>query len=187
LTKARSIAGLRAVFGEVYPDPVRVLSVGPRLDAILENPSQSTWQDYSIEFCGGTHVTNTKEAEQFVLTEETAVAKGIRRISGMTGMKATNIYLQSQQILTKVDALAHAMSTASTSPSSTSSITLPIDSYELELAAIRQQLESEDYAQATKLQCRERLEKIQKAILAEKKKQMMKKVEETMKNVLEVS
>ena len=69
LEEAKKIEGVRAVFGEVYPDPVRVVSVGT---------------DTSVEFCGGTHISNTDEAEAFVLVEETAVAKGIRRITGVT-------------------------------------------------------------------------------------------------------
>jgi alanyl-tRNA synthetase len=69
LAEAQEIDGCRAVFGEVYPDPVRVVTVG---------------DDTSIEFCGGTHISNTAEAEAFVLVEETAVAKGIRRISAVT-------------------------------------------------------------------------------------------------------
>jgi alanyl-tRNA synthetase len=69
LAEAQEIEGVRAVFGEVYPDPVRVVKVG---------------DDCSIEFCGGTHVSNTAEAEAIVLIEETAVAKGIRRITAVT-------------------------------------------------------------------------------------------------------
>lgn len=69
LAEAEKIDGVRAVFGEVYPDPVRVVSVGG---------------DTSVEFCGGTHVSNTQEAEAFVILEETAVAKGIRRITAVT-------------------------------------------------------------------------------------------------------
>ena len=69
LADATSLPGVRAVFGEVYPDPVRVVTIG---------------EDTSIEFCGGTHVSNTNEAEAFVIVEETAVAKGIRRISAVT-------------------------------------------------------------------------------------------------------
>mmetsp|Transcript_6180 Transcript_6180/g.14997 ORF Transcript_6180/g.14997 Transcript_6180/m.14997 type:complete len:283 (-) Transcript_6180:673-1521(-) len=69
LDEAKAIEGVRAVFGEVYPDPVRVVQVG---------------DDCSIEFCGGTHVSNTAEAEAIILVEETAVAKGIRRITGVT-------------------------------------------------------------------------------------------------------
>ena len=69
LADAKAIPGVRAMFGEVYPDPVRVVKVG---------------DDCSVEFCGGTHVSNTADAEAFVLTEETAVAKGIRRITALT-------------------------------------------------------------------------------------------------------
>jgi alanyl-tRNA synthetase len=46
------------------------------------------WAGFSVEFCGGTHISNTKDAQAFVLLEETAVAKGIRRISGITGPEA---------------------------------------------------------------------------------------------------
>ena len=80
---------MRAVFGETYPDPVRVVSVGPTVAALLSDPKQPTWMGHSIEFCGGTHLTNTQEAEAFVIVEETAVAKGIRRVSGVTGAEAT--------------------------------------------------------------------------------------------------
>ena len=73
LTDAKAVPGVRAMFGEVYPDPVRVVSVG---------------EDCSVEFCGGTHIANTAEAEAFVLTEETAVAKGIRRITALTRASA---------------------------------------------------------------------------------------------------
>ena len=69
LADARAIPGVRAMFGEVYPDPVRVVRVG---------------DDCSVEFCGGTHLSNTAEAEAFVLTEETSVAKGVRRITALT-------------------------------------------------------------------------------------------------------
>jgi alanyl-tRNA synthetase len=69
LDEAKQLPGVAAVFGEVYPDPVRVVSVGG---------------DTSVEFCGGTHVKNTREAEAFVILEEGAVAKGIRRITAVT-------------------------------------------------------------------------------------------------------
>merc|ERR1712086_418593 len=60
LEEAKAIDGVRAVFGEVYPDPVRVVQVG---------------DDTSVEFCARTHVSNTAEAEAIVIVEETAVAK----------------------------------------------------------------------------------------------------------------
>jgi alanyl-tRNA synthetase len=86
--QALKIQGLRAVFGEKYPDEVRVLSVGTPVDELLRDPQNPQWRDVSIEFCGGTHVKNTAEIEHFVLVSEEGVAKGIRRIVGMTGPTA---------------------------------------------------------------------------------------------------
>jgi alanyl-tRNA synthetase len=85
LGDAEKISSLRAVFGEKYPDPVRVVSVTDRpITDMLANPQDSTWNEYSVEFCGGTHLTNTKEAEAFVLLSEEGIAKGIRRIVAVT-------------------------------------------------------------------------------------------------------
>lgn len=53
LDDAKKISGLRAVFGEVYPDPVRVIAVGQPVDSLLASPDKDDWLDYSIEFCGG--------------------------------------------------------------------------------------------------------------------------------------
>lgn len=88
LEAAKGINGLRAVFGEVYPDPVRVIAVGQEVGTLLASPEKEEWAKLSVEFCGGTHVRNTEEAQSFVLVEETAVAKGVRRVSGVTGEAA---------------------------------------------------------------------------------------------------
>lgn len=84
LSQASSISGLRCVFGEKYPDPVRVISVGTPVPELLANPTNPAWTTNSIEFCGGTHLSNTSQAEDFVLFEESGIAKGIRRISAFT-------------------------------------------------------------------------------------------------------
>ena len=85
LDNAQKISSLRAVFGEVYPDPVRVVAVSKTpITKILENPEDSEWNQYSVEFCGGTHLSNTKDAKAFVLLQEEGIAKGIRRITGVT-------------------------------------------------------------------------------------------------------
>ncbi len=51
LSQAQEIEGLRAVFGETYPDPVRVVSIGVDVDDLLKNPTNSKWREYSVELC----------------------------------------------------------------------------------------------------------------------------------------
>ena len=88
LDMAKQISGLRAVFGEVYPDPVRVVSVRYNIDEMLKDPSNPKWQDSSIEFCGGTHVSKTGDIKRFIILEDSALAKGVRRIVAVTGDEA---------------------------------------------------------------------------------------------------
>jgi alanyl-tRNA synthetase len=85
---SKQINGLRAVFGETYPDPVRVVSIGQPVTELLESPTSPAWRELSVEFCGGTHVSTTSEIGAFALVSETGVAKGIRRIEALTGVPA---------------------------------------------------------------------------------------------------
>jgi alanyl-tRNA synthetase len=91
LKNAKEIRGVRAVFGETYPDPVRVVSVGVPVDDLLSNPQDEKWEKLSIEFCGGTHVRSTGEIKDLVILEESGIAKGIRRIVAVTGQEAYNV------------------------------------------------------------------------------------------------
>jgi alanyl-tRNA synthetase len=91
LAQGKEIAGVRAVFGETYPDPVRVVSVGADLEQVLQNPSDPTWAGFSIEFCGGTHVASTQDIKTFIIVEESGIAKGIRRIIAVTGKEAAEV------------------------------------------------------------------------------------------------
>ena len=70
-------AGAMALFGEKYGDEVRVLSMGRDIDA-----------DYSVELCGGTHVSALGDIQLFVITSEGAVSSGIRRLEALTGEAA---------------------------------------------------------------------------------------------------
>ena len=102
LASATAISGLRAVFGEVYPDPVRVVSVGPSIDDLLASPANPDWKQFSIEFCGGTHLANTKDANAFVLLSEEGTAKGIRRVVGLTRGAATKALAEADAVATRV-------------------------------------------------------------------------------------
>ena len=81
LAEAKKISGVRAVFGEKYPDPVRVLLIG------AERPEDAT-EETSVEFCGGTHLARTGQAGFFKIVGQEGVAKGVRRVTAVTGRKA---------------------------------------------------------------------------------------------------
>ena len=73
--EANEIPGVRKVFGEKYPDPVRVVAVGQD-------------DDDAAEFCGGTHLSRTGQVGLFKILSEESVAKGMRRITAVTGLAA---------------------------------------------------------------------------------------------------
>ncbi len=75
--------GAAAQFGEKYGDVVRVVSMG----------------DYSVEFCGGTHLNNTSECGLFKITSEAGVAAGVRRIEAVTGEGVLNLITTYENIL----------------------------------------------------------------------------------------
>ncbi|KII72104.1 Alanine--tRNA ligase, cytoplasmic [Thelohanellus kitauei] len=91
LSEAKKIGGIRAVFGETYPDVVRVVTVGIAASEILkvENPGIT----YSIELCGGLHVVNTSHIRKFVTVSEEGIGKGLRRVVCLTGEEATRAHL----------------------------------------------------------------------------------------------
>jgi alanyl-tRNA synthetase len=85
---ADTIRGVRRIFEEKYPNPVRVVSVGIPLDTILADVNNEKWESISIEFCGGTHVAKTGDIKELVILSEESIAKGIRRILAITGHDA---------------------------------------------------------------------------------------------------
>ncbi len=88
LELAQNIYGVRAVFGEQYPNPVRVVSIGATVQELLSDPSNEKWLDCSVEFCGGTHLKTCENAKHFVILHEQALASGTRRILALTGVAA---------------------------------------------------------------------------------------------------
>ncbi|HRQ72064.1 MAG TPA: alanine--tRNA ligase [Phycisphaerales bacterium] len=101
---ARGITGLRAVFGEAYPDPVRVVSIGVPVSDLLEKPDDPRWAEYSVEFCGGTHLASTGEAMEFALVSETGIAKGVRRIEAVTGAAALAAHAAADAMAARIEA-----------------------------------------------------------------------------------
>ncbi|KPM07453.1 alanine-tRNA ligase, cytoplasmic-like protein 2, partial [Sarcoptes scabiei] len=89
LSQAKLVKGLRAVFDETYPDPVRIVSIGVPVEQLLQDPSSTAGMTTSVEFCGGTHLKRTGHIGDFVLTSEESISKGIRRIVCLTGPEAT--------------------------------------------------------------------------------------------------
>lgn len=105
LATAREIEGLRAVFGETYPDPVRVVSVGVEVEELLQNVKDPKWKGVSVEFCGGTHVQRTGEIKDLIILEENGIAKGIRRIIAVTGEDAHAVQRAAEDFSNKLTLL----------------------------------------------------------------------------------
>ena len=84
-SKAKEMGAI-ALFGEKYGDIVRVVKIG----------------DFSIELCGGTHLSSTAEVGLFKITSEGSVAAGIRRITAITGEGVYDWLLDKERLLKDV-------------------------------------------------------------------------------------
>jgi alanyl-tRNA synthetase len=102
---AQGIEGVRAVFGETYPNPVRVVSVGVDVETLLSEPRNPEWRKVSVEFCGGTHVDQTGLIKDLVIVEESGIAKGIRRMTAFTGDAAHEVQRLAESFSQRLKAL----------------------------------------------------------------------------------
>ncbi len=85
LEEARKM-GAMALFGEKYGEKVRVVKTG----------------DYSLELCGGTHVSHTGDIGDFFITQETAIAAGMRRIEALTGRGAKDFLAEQANLVSEI-------------------------------------------------------------------------------------
>lgn len=83
-------AGAMALFGEKYDDEVRVVSLG---------------DEYSVELCGGTHVSRTGDIGPFKILSESAIASGIRRIEAITGSEVLKYVRSSDEMIANLSEL----------------------------------------------------------------------------------
>ena len=89
-------AGAMALFGEKYDDDVRVVQMG----------TKSAGRSFSLELCGGTHVSRTGDLGNFYLLSDAPVAAGIRRVEALTAASAGQQQQQQQELLHELTALA---------------------------------------------------------------------------------
>ncbi len=104
LDEAKKIPGVRAVFGEKYPDPVRVVSI--------VNPTNPQFLG-SVEFCGGTHLDRTIQAGMFKIIGQESVGKGVRRLTAITGKAAWNEF---QKVSSSLDAIIEKLGSKNDNP-----------------------------------------------------------------------
>ena len=170
LATAREIEGLRAVFGETYPDPVRVVSVGVEVDELLKNVKNKKWREVSVEFCGGTHVAKTGDIKDLVILEENGIAKGIRRIIAVTGEDAhavQRVAIEFDERLAKLEKMPHG------------------HAKEQEVKVTQSDLNNLSISALTKTKLRDRFEKIVKAQLNEHKAQQKEEAKKAVETVTE--
>ena len=98
LAEAKSL-GAMALFGEKYGERVRVVTV----DGVEESDIEP-----SLELCGGTHVRRTGDIGLFVITEETAVASGVRRVEALCGPAARTWFMEQRGAFDRVLAVLQA-------------------------------------------------------------------------------
>jgi alanyl-tRNA synthetase len=84
--------GAMALFGEKYPDPVRMVGMG----------------QFSLELCGGTHLSNTGQVGICKIVAEEPVAKGVRRIVALTGPRALERIREAENLIKELGGLLKA-------------------------------------------------------------------------------
>lgn len=123
-------SGARALFGEKYGDEVRVVSMGEKPDDPHKN--------FSIELCGGTHVTRTGDIGLISILSESAVAAGVRRLEALTGNAARHHLNEENRLLHEM--AAHLKTTVQDIPSRLNNLVSEKKNLERELSEVKKKL-----------------------------------------------
>ena len=125
-----SKTGAMALFGEKYGDVVRVVSMGKG----TSGNNEADFKDaFSVELCGGTHVSNTSQIRSIKILSESGVAAGVRRIEALTGDGVLSYYNDLENMLNEAAKLLKA---------NPSEIVTKIEHLQKELKAANSEIES---------------------------------------------
>ncbi|MBR4010562.1 MAG: alanine--tRNA ligase, partial [Clostridiales bacterium] len=122
--------GAMALFGEKYGDVVRVVSMGKGTSGNNESDFKEA---FSVELCGGTHVSNTSQIRSIKILSESGVAAGVRRIEALTGDGVIAYYKDLENLLNEAAKLLKA---------NPSEIVSKIDHLQKDLKAANAEVES---------------------------------------------
>ncbi len=122
--------GAMALFGEKYGDVVRVVSMGKGTSG---NNEADFKEAFSVELCGGTHVSNTSQIRSIKILSESGVAAGVRRIEALTGDGVIAYYKDLENLLNEAAKLLKA---------NPSEIVSKIDHLQKDLKAANAEVES---------------------------------------------
>ncbi|KAJ4794750.1 Alanine--tRNA ligase [Rhynchospora pubera] len=171
LASAKRITGIRAVFGEIYPDPVRVVSIGQKVDNLLSDSENKEWLSISTELCGGTHISNTREAKAFALLQEEGIAKGVRRITAVTtecaykAMELASSFYSEYEDVVKSDG----------------------STQEKKVASLKSRIDAAAIPAATKADLRGKISKLEEQLRKAKKKQGEENIQKAIKVATDIA
>ncbi|KAA6428526.1 MAG: Alanyl-tRNA synthetase [Trebouxia sp. A1-2] len=139
---------------QIYSKEVSLEEAQKINEGLLSNPTADSNRQFSVEFCGGTHLKKTTDAGAFALISEEGIAKGIRRLVAVTGKEAA-------AAIKEGEGLANQLAAAQK---------LHGQQLETEVAALKQTIDPATISAAQKAALRDQLASLQKRVLEGQKK-----------------